>query len=161
MRPRFWMTVVSLLLVSAFAHRVGGQARGAAATTTTRSGVYTAAQANRGEQTYMASCVSCHPPATYKGAVFLNWHGRTVSELFEFLTEQMPKSEPGSLAPKEYAQVIAYLLKLNGMPAGRTELPSDAAALQRITILVAPGTTDTPSHAGFTRPGLTHPGRTR
>ncbi len=105
---------------------------------TTKGRVYSAAQATRGEQTYMSTCVSCHPPSTYKGAVFLNWQGRTLGELLEFLTEKMPKNEPGSLSPKEYTQVVAYLLKLNGMPAGRVDLPSDPAALRGITINILP-----------------------
>ncbi len=105
---------------------------------TTKGRVYSATQATRGEQTYMSTCVSCHPPSTYKGAVFLNWQGRTLGELLEFLTEKMPKNEPGSLSPKEYTQVVAYLLKLNGMPAGRVDLPADPAALRGITINILP-----------------------
>lgn len=105
---------------------------------TTKGRVYSATQATRGEQTYMSTCVSCHPPSTYKGAVFLNWQGRTLGELLEFLTEKMPKNEPGSLSPKEYTQVVAYLLKINGMPAGRVDLPADPAALRGITINILP-----------------------
>jgi S-disulfanyl-L-cysteine oxidoreductase SoxD len=46
----------------------------------------------------------------------------------------MPKNEPGSLAPEEYADVLAYLLQLNGMPAGERDLPADSTALKRIRI---------------------------
>jgi len=112
---------------------------------TTKGRVYSAPQASRGEQTYMSACVSCHPPATYKGAVFLNWQGRSLAELFDFLTDKMPKNEPGSLSPKEYTQVMAYLLKINGMPAGRAELPADPAALRGITINILPDRPE-PSH---------------
>ncbi len=108
---------------------------------TTKERVYSAAQAVRGEQTYMNTCVSCHPPATYKGAVFLNWQGRTMGDLLDFLMEKMPKNDPGSLSAKEYAQVMAFLLKLNGMPAGRAELPADIGALNKITINLLPDKT--------------------
>jgi cytochrome c553 len=101
---------------------------------TTKSRVYTSAQATRGESTYMSLCVSCHPPATYKGAVFLQWQGRTLGELLAFLQEKMPKNDPGSLTAKQYTEVIAYLLKLNTMPAGRADLPADAKVLRAIAI---------------------------
>ena len=105
---------------------------------TTRGRVYSAAQAARGEQTYMNTCVSCHPPSTYKGAVFLNWQGRSLGSLLTFLMEKMPKSSPGSLSPKEYTQVMAYLLKINRMPAGSADLPADLATLRGIIINLKP-----------------------
>lgn len=129
----------------AFTLLAGLAAQGPAGKVTTKERVYSAAQAARGEQTYMSSCVSCHPPATYKGAVFLNWQGRSMGDLLDFLQEKMPKNDPGSLSAKEYAQVMAFLLKLNGMPPGRADLPSDAGALNKITINILPDKLQ-PSH---------------
>jgi mono/diheme cytochrome c family protein len=101
----------------------------------TMSGVYTTSQATRGEETYMGICVACHPAGTYKAAGFrASWSGRPLSELYEQVKERMPKNDPASLTPAECAQVIAYLLKINGVPAGETELPSDPAALKKIRI---------------------------
>ena len=117
----------------------------APAAKTTKERVYSATQAARGEQTYMSSCVSCHPPATYKGAVFMNWQGRSLGDLLAFLSEKMPKNDPGSLSAKEYTQVMAFLLKLNGMPAGPAELPANPAALSKITINILPDKLQ-PSH---------------
>jgi hypothetical protein len=77
--------------------------------------------------------------------VFLNWQGRSLADLLAFLTEKMPKNDPGSLSPKEYTQVMAFLLKLNGMPAGRADLPADPAALRTITINIVPDKLQ-PSH---------------
>lgn len=105
---------------------------------TTKARVYSAAQATRGEGLYMALCVSCHPPATYTGAVFLTWQGRSLGELLAFLQDKMPKNDPGSMTAKEYADVIAYLLKLNKMPAGRADLSADAKVLRGITIDILP-----------------------
>ena len=34
----------------------------------------------------------------------------------------MPKNDPGSLAPEDVADVVAYLLKMNAMPVGKDEL---------------------------------------
>ena len=99
------------------------------------TGVYTAAQATRGEETYMAICVACHPRGTYTTAAFRTaWNGRPLSDLFDLVREKMPKSDPGSLTPAEYAQAIAYLLKINEVPAGEHELPPDAEGLKRIRI---------------------------
>ena len=127
-----------IILASTVAARVGAQTSAPAAPKTTKSRVYSAAQAARGEQLYMNTCVSCHPPATYKGAVFLNWQGRSLADLLEFLTDKMPKNDPGSLTPKEYMDVVAYLLKINSMPAGRVELPANPVTLRGITINLLP-----------------------
>jgi mono/diheme cytochrome c family protein len=101
----------------------------------TMTGVYTAAQATRGEETYMAICVACHPRGTYTTPAFRTaWNGRPLSDLFDLVREKMPKSDPGSLTPAEYAQSIAYLLKINDVPAGEHELPPDGEGLKKIRI---------------------------
>ena len=108
---------------------------GSNATRTTRSGVYTAAQASRGNDVYLMQCKSCHTPASHTGVTFANsWHGKPLSELYTYIVERMPKNEPGSLQPYEYADVLAYLLKLNEMPAGDEELPADSVALRKIRV---------------------------
>src|SRR5688500_2385799 len=82
---------------------------------TTAVGVYTAAQAARGEETYTNICVACPPAGTYTTAAFREkWHSKPLSELFALVSETMPKQEPASLTPKEYVEVLAYLLKING-----------------------------------------------
>lgn len=99
----------------------------------TLTGVYTAAQATRGEETYMNICVACHPKGTYATPIFrTTWNGRLVSDLFDVVQEKMPKNDPGTLTPAEVAQVLAYLLKINDVPAGQTELPEDVEALKKI-----------------------------
>jgi S-disulfanyl-L-cysteine oxidoreductase SoxD len=97
--------------------------------------VYTAAQAGRGADVYAGMCRSCHAPASHSGPTFARtWNGRTLGELFRYVSEQMPKNDPGGLAPDQYADVLAYLLRMNAMPAGAAELPADAAALAAIRI---------------------------
>jgi mono/diheme cytochrome c family protein len=105
----------------------------------TRAGVYTSTQAVRGGEIYALNCVSCHTPVSHTGATFATkWEGHRLSELYEFVRGSMPKSDPGSLTRKEYLLVTVYLLKLNGMPAGAVELPSDTVALSRIRIELKP-----------------------
>lgn len=101
----------------------------------TRSGVYTDAQAARGKDIYVGTCRECHTPASHTGVTFRNaWEGRRLSELLAFMTEKMPKNSPGSLTSDEYAAVTAYILMLNGLPAGDEELPADTVAARRIRI---------------------------
>ncbi|MGH7553341.1 MAG: c-type cytochrome [Longimicrobiales bacterium] len=99
----------------------------------TLSGVFTQAQAARGRDTYGGMCRSCHTPESHAAPAFLNtWSGRPLWDLFLYVSGDMPKSDPGSLAPNEYAQVLAYLLEMNGMPAGKDELPTDSLILKKI-----------------------------
>ncbi len=126
--------MASLVLVVAVALRVTAQTPATPAAST-MSGVYSADQARRGEDTYMSICVGCHPSGTYSSEAFkATWSGRSVGDLFDLISETMPKNEPASLSPQEYAQVVAYILKLNGVPAGKTDIPADSERLKQIRI---------------------------
>ena len=105
--------------------------------TSTRSGIYTDAQAERGRRQYLGTCKLCHQPST--GPAFeKHWKGRSVGDLLTFMHTQMPKNDPGSLEPQQYADLAAYLLKVNAMPAGTTELASDPADLAEVMIEIPP-----------------------
>jgi len=131
------MPVVAMVAVSAFTMRVGAQSSPPQPTRSTASGVYTEEQATRGRDTYQMQCKSCHTPASHTGATFASWWDRKpLSDLFQFVTTRMPKNEPGSLQPDEYADVVAYLLKLNELPSGSQPLPADSVALKKIRIEV-------------------------
>lgn len=134
---RLLIPAASLMLVSAIVSSAA-QAPGPPPPpklVTTAAGVYTAAQAKRGEEVYYSICVSCHPKGTYTAPVFREkWNGHLVSELFSFVSTQMPKEQPGTLEPGDYADVIAYLLKINGAPVGKKDLPADEKALKWIRI---------------------------
>jgi mono/diheme cytochrome c family protein len=112
-----------------------GCAQLAATKRSTRAGVYSAEQATRGQDLYAGMCKSCHTAASHTGVAFQkSWDGRALSELYGYISTRMPKNEPGSLAPEEYADLVAYLLKLNRMPVGAAELPADTALLGSIRI---------------------------
>jgi hypothetical protein len=138
-RRGLW-TLSLLLLPLAVAARSGDQTPAAKAgaapqARTTLSGVYTAAQATSGEEVYMTFCVSCHPSVTYTGPAFkLHWAGRPLSDLFEWVSDRMPKNEPGTLTPKQAIDAVAFILRLNKLPAGKAPLAADYAVLQRIRI---------------------------
>ena len=105
--------------------------------------VFTAAQADRGEVAYLANCVSCHGPgltsANYgtplAGPYFDDkWRGRSVAALYAHLHDRMPPSRPGSLSDQTYADLLAYILEVNGLLPGAAELPASTAALDEMTI---------------------------
>jgi len=101
----------------------------------TSQGVYNREQWLRGRDLYAGLCASCHPAVTHVGPIFTkSWAGIKLSDLFGYLRERMPKNEPGSLTDKEYVDVMSYMLRLNGMPAGNDELPADSAALTKVRI---------------------------
>ena len=125
---------VAILLVSAVGNRDVARAQ-TEQSRSTMTGVFTQAQANHGEETYMGVCVACHPAGTYSSAAFKTaWNGRPVSDLFSLIKDRMPKNEPGTLSPEEAAQLVAYILKINGVPVGKTELPSEVDPLKGIRI---------------------------
>jgi len=98
-----------------------------------KSGVYTAAQADRGQNLYRSKCASCHAPNRFTDDLFyMSFAGKPLWEMFDVISDSMPEDNPGSLKKEEYADVIAYLLKLNNFPVGATELPIDKDALSAI-----------------------------
>jgi hypothetical protein len=105
----------------------------------TRSGVYSGAQSIQGREIYALNCMNCHTPASHAGPEFTaKWQGRLFWDLFDYVRESMPKSEPGSLTTREYLAVLAYLLKMNDLPEGPDELPGDSTSLSRIRIEFKP-----------------------
>ena len=141
MRLRWTIAVAACMLVRAPSHAAAQGSKTAAATSatpdspSTLNGVYTDEQASRGKDVYSGSCRSCHTPASHTGATFNKWwRGKHLSDLFLFVSTRMPKNDPGSLAPEDVADVMAYLLKMNAMPVGPEELPADADSLKKIRI---------------------------
>ena len=107
---------------------------------TSKDGVYTAAQAKRGEAVYKEKCVACHgarlegdlgPPLT--GDAFLGiWGGLSLSELFDKIHNTMPADMPGTLTRPQAVDVVAYILQANQSPAGAAVLAE--AALKQISL---------------------------
>jgi len=103
--------------------------------------LYTAAQADRGRALYNQQCAVCHganlegiemAPSLAGGDFLDRWAGQTMDDLFERAQATMPKTKPDSLSRQANADIIAYMLSVNRLPAGSTELPSDAQPLRRI-----------------------------
>ena len=118
--------------------------RGAAAGEGNTDGLYSDAQAARGESVYQQYCAVCHgpslqgnPAAPLTGAAFrARWEDgkHTLDDLFFIVRSLMPNNAPGSLSKAQYADVVAYILKVNGYLAGDAELIPTAAAMKRVTL---------------------------
>jgi mono/diheme cytochrome c family protein len=114
----------------------------AAAPPPTPHGAYTEAQAARGEATYRANCTSCHATSAHSGDTFIRpWEGRTAFDLFELIRTTMPVDNPGRLSREQYADIVAYLFKLNRLPAGDRPLPADDEGLKQVRIEAKPAST--------------------
>lgn len=117
---------------------------------TTWDSVYTAAQAERGQKAYATECARCHAneltgadaaPALAGSAFTSNWNGQLLDALHERIQTAMPTDTPGVYSKALVTDVMAYLLKFNGYPAGSSELTHENAALHAVRFVVArPGT---------------------
>jgi mono/diheme cytochrome c family protein len=104
-------------------------------------GVYTAAQAGRGQTVYSARCATCHGPAlagrtgpALAGDDFNGvWARQSVSELVLKIFNTMPKDESGKLTRQQSADIVAYMLQVGKYPVGQAELQADDAALKQIS----------------------------
>jgi S-disulfanyl-L-cysteine oxidoreductase SoxD len=98
-----------------------------------KDGVYSAPQADRGQVLYRSKCASCHAPNRFTDDLFYtSFAGKPLWEMFDVISDTMPEDNPGGMKKEEYADVIAYLLKLNNFPAGAGDLPIDKDALSAI-----------------------------
>jgi quinoprotein glucose dehydrogenase len=104
-------------------------------------GVYTAAQAQRGKELYDGGCASCHGgdldglevgPALIGGAFRWNWNATTLADLYDRIHKLMPPGAPEQFSEKEGADILAYVLSCNKMPAGETDLPTETDRLKMI-----------------------------
>jgi cbb3-type cytochrome c oxidase subunit III len=94
---------------------------------TADQGVYTSAQAARGAAVFDAHCVSCHreggtAPVLSGERFTRTFADATLLSVFTTIQTTMPRNAPNSLTEKEYVDVVAHLLKLNGYADGMTEL---------------------------------------
>lgn len=116
---------------------------GAQAAKSVNEGVYSEAQAKRGDAIYKEQCAACHgdnlegtgPMPPLAGKDFLsNWQGKPLADVFEKTQTSMPATAPGSLSPEQTADVVAYMLNVGKYPAGAAELAPKVDALKTITI---------------------------
>lgn len=140
---KFWLAAVlaAVVLVASVITIVAQTSR------TVADGVYTDAQAARGQATYGAQCAACHgatlggalaPPLA--GAAFLRaWDARPLVDLVDKIQQTMPATSPGTLSRAQATDLAAYLLKAGAFRAGPAELRPDDT-LKEIALVAPPGT---------------------
>jgi mono/diheme cytochrome c family protein len=143
-----------LFLASATASLVTAQTSAPQTSTGRRTvwdGLYTEAQAARGMMAFGQSCSGCHALAAEGKAPLVGdpfWKSfaqKTVGDLFEFVSANMPNGTPGSLTESTYTDIVALMLKSNGFPAGTTELGRNTIA--GVQIVPKDGSTELPANA--------------
>jgi cytochrome c len=132
---RIWLASGILIAAGAVAAGQGGSPR------SVWDGVYTEAQAVRGEKVSVEHCARCHgqtltgaeaAPALVGDIFNANWEGVPLGDLLERIRVSMPQDMPGSLSRQQNVDVIAYMLKLGKIPAGTAELATDTAVLGQV-----------------------------
>jgi mono/diheme cytochrome c family protein len=124
-RRRAAAPIAALLCVTA------GTASAQETTSSVLDGVYTEVQAARGAAGFAQICAVCHgaslggvgeAPALVGAQFVSDFNGLTVGDLFERIRTTMPLNNPGVLNRDQCADILAFMLKANGYPAGEREL---------------------------------------
>jgi mono/diheme cytochrome c family protein len=134
---------VLLLSIAYGAAAQSSKGKAARASQSQWDGVFTDAQAARGEALYVDNCIMCHgtnlagtvlaPPIA--GPAFLGkWNGRPLGLVFEIIQTRMPWNLTGHLSPQQNADLLAYMLKRSDGPSGDKELPASGEALKAVTL---------------------------
>jgi mono/diheme cytochrome c family protein len=99
---------------------------------------FTTQQANAGGDAFRTNCAPCHgatlqggdgPALAGEGAAILT---RSVGSVYAFISENMPRNEPGTLPAAQYLSIVAFIARSNGFTAGPTPLPADPEVLNGI-----------------------------
>jgi len=105
---------------------VAAQPAEASAEPTTADGIFTAAQAQRGEDLFDGVCSECHDAGDWTEAGFKNrWADQSVYQLWYYINDRMPYDDPWSLSRQQVTDVLTFILQLNGLPDGAAELGTD------------------------------------
>ena len=100
-------------------------------------------QAKSGKKKYAENCAMCHaenlkgrdPAPALTGARFMKkWQGKTLWDLFDKVRKTMPQQDRGSLTPRSYLEIVAYLAKFNSFDVGEAELKNDPKLLKGLVI---------------------------
>jgi mono/diheme cytochrome c family protein len=135
-RSKGWMLAVAPWLLLCFPLPAGAQNQSPVLPArSVWDSVYTTDQAQRGETSFKRVCAECHTPGQFSGTKFIAaWGGAPLYQFFDLIRTTMPNDLPGSLPAQTYADILAYILRLNRYPAGQRELVADPDSLRTIRI---------------------------
>src|SRR5215813_13681373 len=105
---------------------------------------FSSEQVSQGRWEYSQKCAVCHgaqlegggAPAL-KGRIFNSqWNGHSLQDFYNYIHQNMPLGQGGALNSQEYADIVAYILAQNGLPAGNERL-TPKSPMDRALDLVA------------------------
>jgi mono/diheme cytochrome c family protein len=131
------LLLVSCLVFAALVFNVRAQN----AAMSVADGVFSEVQAVRGAAAYDQACGRCHRqdlsgadgPALKEDRFNRNFAGKDLKTLYARIALTMPRGAPGSLSEAAYLDILSYVLRENGFPAGTHELTPDV--LENVEVL--------------------------
>ncbi|HXR95008.1 MAG TPA: cytochrome c [Rhizomicrobium sp.] len=106
------------------------------------NGYFTLDQATAGADIYANKCASCHG-AQMEGYIGPSLRGHafqvitsrqaTADRLLLIISRNEPQDNPGSLTDEQDGDVLAYILQVNGYPAGKAKLSAFTARQLNLT----------------------------
>lgn len=101
-------------------------------------GVYTDAQAVKGQDHYRTTCMHCHEGSAGDAPILLGrsfidrWREDSVAVLYDYIRTRMPPDANITLSNEAYLGIVSHLLHANGYPSGDKELTAESAAHARV-----------------------------
>jgi alcohol dehydrogenase (cytochrome c) len=123
--PRY---VPALLLAAVLLGGTGAQAAGA-------TGPFTLEQVVAGRTAFLDNCTGCHgafmsgggdAPALTGANFQEDWLNKSTKQLFQFASTNMPFNNAGMLSRQTYADLVAFILAVNGATPGPVPFTGDA-----------------------------------
>ncbi len=128
----------ALILAASLSPAIHVRAAGATVT-------FTAAQAAAGSQAFALHCATCHGTHLEGGAgpALSGPNFKTlstkvkakVSDIYSYMSTNMPFNAPGSLSKTDYVNIMAFILSKNGYQAGGPALTAGAAGSSTAAIV--------------------------
>jgi alcohol dehydrogenase (cytochrome c) len=108
------------------------------------TGWFISEQTAKGRFEYAQKCSVCHgaqlqgtgAPALRGTEFVAQWNGKKLAEFYEYVHKNMPLGVGASLPSQEYADIVAYILAQNGLPAGN-EMFTPKTPMDRVLTLGA------------------------
>jgi cytochrome c len=90
-------------------------------------GMFSKAQTDRGNRVFKENCAGCHgdhleggqhAPPLREDAFWGEWGGMPARSLYSRIISTMPPTDPGSLSERDVIDIVAAVVRANGVPAG-------------------------------------------
>jgi cytochrome c553 len=108
------------------------------------NGVYSPDEAERGKKTAARLCENCHgtdlkgtdkaPRLTGK-EFFDQWNDLRLSDVVAYIQSAMPRTHAFYVGPDDTRDIIGYMLRESGVPAGRLPISKDMNVLNQIFVI--------------------------